>query len=342
MFTIRNSADKTEIDIIGAIGEDWFGEGNTLETVRNQFTEITNDITVNISSLGGDLIHALAIHDLFKMSNAKVTVNVIGSTASAGTIIAMGGDEIKISENSLFLGHKASLMAWGNADDLRNAADDLDKFDSRIIAIYKKKTKKTKAEIENWLKEDKWITAEEAKAFGLVDEIYKPKKVLNSAELAELSKIHELPQNFIQMDNNDKSLKETILNAIGFKSDEQIKIENETLKTKVTELEGKVVEVQNAATLTSEIETLKGEITNKATELDSLKAELETAKTEIQNKATEIERLKANGLAPNPNPDPNPTGEPKILNEGQKILSDILASVPDTMKMIYANKDASN
>jgi len=306
MFTIRNSADKTEIDIIGAIGEDWFGEGNTLETVRNKFSEITNDITVNISSLGGDLIEALAIYDMFKASNIRVTTNVIGATASAGTVIAMGGDTIKISENSLFLGHKASLFVGGNADDLRSAANDLDKFDSRIIAIYKKKTGKTKAEIENWLKEDKWITAEEAKSFGLVDEVYKPKKVLNSAELAELSKIHELPQNFIQMDNNDKSLKETILNAIGF-------------------------------TLTSEIETLKGEITNKATELDSLKAELETAKTEIQNKATEIERLKANGIT-NTVADPNPTGEPRKYSEAEQELISILNSATPAEIALYSPK----
>lgn len=330
MLSIRNSADHTEIDIIGAIGEDWFGEGNTLETVRNQFAEITNDITVNISSLGGDLIEALAIHDMFKSSPNRVTTNIIGATASAGTVIAMGGDTIKISENSLFLGHKASLMAWGNADDLRNAADDLDKFDSRLIAIYKKKTGKTKSEIENWLKEDKWITATEAKDFGLVDEVYKAKKVLNSKEIAELSKIHELPQNFIKMENNESSLKSSIQALLGFKNDDVLKAENIALKDKITALEAAQPQAVDTSVFTNEIESLKSQIEAKA-DYDTIKAELESAKTELA-------KFKAPSANAPSGQDPDPSNEPKPLNEGQKILAEMLSNVPETIKMIYASK----
>ena len=314
MFQIRNSGNATEIDIIGSIGEDWFGEGSTLETVKNQFTEITNDVTINVSSLGGDLIHALAIHDLFKAHPHRVTTNIIGATASAGTIIAVGGDNIKISENSVFLGHKASQMAWGNADDLRAAADDLEKFDSRIIAIYKKKTGKSKAEIENWLKEDKWITAQEAKDFGLVDEVYKAKKVLNTKELSDLSKIKPLPENFKQpeMENNE-TLKQTILNAIGFKNDAAIKAENEALKAEIESLKGQIANSADSATLPlkQEIENLKVEITNKASEYDTLKAAYDALVTTNEANEAEIARLKA-GETPVNGADPvNPIGEPK-------------------------------
>ena len=334
MFLIRNSANLTTIDIIGSIGEDWFDEGNSLETVRGQIVD-DSDLEINISSLGGDLIEALAVHDMFKAHKGKVTTNIIGATASAGTVIALGGDYIRISENSLFLGHKASMMVGGNAEDLRAAADDLDKFDSRLINIYKKKTGKTKAEIEAWLIKDSWLTAEEAKAFGVVDEVYKAKKVLNSAELEELSKIHELPQNFNKMEDKT-TLTEKILNAVGFRNDETIKAENETLKAKITDLESKVTEIKNAADLTTEIETLKGEVTNKVTELDSLKAELETAKTDIQNKATEIERLKANGIVTNTVTDPNPTGEPRKLSQAEQEMVNILNSVTPAERALYS------
>jgi len=293
MFQITNSAQSTEIDILGAIGEDWFGEGNTLETVKNSIQSIENDITVNISSLGGDLIHALAIHDMFKAHPSRVTTNIVGATASAGTVIALGGDSIKISENSLFLGHRASMVAGGNADDLREAANDLDKFDSRLIAIYKKKTGKTKAEIENWLKEDKWITAQEAKAFGLVDEVVKPKKVLNTVELAELSKIHELPQNFKNpaMENtNDSTIKNSILNLLGVKNDASLKAENEALKEEIAKLKANPTNSVDITPFTAEIETLKGEVSNKATEFDKLKAELDALK--VTNEATEAELAK--------------------------------------------------
>ena len=312
MFQIRNSADHTEIDIIGAIGEDWFGEGNTLETVRNSFGQITSDVTVNVSSLGGDLIHALAIHDMFKAHPHRVTTNIIGATASAGTVIALGGDTIKISENSLFLGHKASMFVGGNADDLRAAANDLDKFDSRLIAMYKKKTGKTKNEIENWLSEDKWITAQEAKEFGLVDEVYKAKKVLNTKELTDLSSIKPLPENFKQpeMENND-SLKQSILNLVGFKNDAAIKAENETLKSEIETLKTQITNSADSATLPlkQEIETLKGEVSNKATAYDSLKAEYDALKITNEANEAEIARLKAGEVIVNSADPLNPVNE---------------------------------
>ena len=319
MFQIRNSADSTEIDIIGAIGEDWFGEGNTLDTVRDSFGQITSDVTVNVSSLGGDLIHALAIHDMFKAHPHRVTTNIIGATASAGTIIALGGDSIKISENSLFLGHKASQMAIGNADDLRAAANDLDKFDSRIIAIYKKKTGKSKNEIENWLKEDKWITAQEAKEFGLVDEVYKAKKVLNSKELTDLSNIKPLPENFKQpeMENNDSTLKQSILNLVGFKNDAAIKAENETLRSEIETLKGQITNSADSATLPlkQEIETLKGEITNKVSDYDALKATYDALVISNEANEAEIARLKAGELPINSNDPLNPVIENVVVPE---------------------------
>lgn len=342
MFSIRNSADRTEIDIIGSIGEGWFGEGNTLETVRNQFSEITNDITVNISSLGGDLIEALAIYDMFKMSNTKVTTNIIGATASAGTIIALGGDSIKISENSLFLGHKASMMVGGNAEDLRAAADDLDKFDSRLIAIYKKKTGKTKAEIENWLAEDKWITASEAKDFGLVDEIYKSKKVLNSVELDELSKIKELPQNYIQMDNN-KTAVDTFLAKLGLQvikaevDVETLTAENEALKSELEALKATITET------TTEKETIieasKVSISDVEAKYTASQAEVATIKADLDKAQAELEKAKLGGFTVQAGVDPNPTGEPRKLTETEKVLAEILASVTDEEKLLYTTKN---
>jgi len=275
----------------------------------------------------------LAIYDMFKAANNRVTTNIIGATASAGTVIAMGGDTIKISENSLFLGHKASLFAGGNADDLRAAANDLDKFDSRLIAIYKKKTGKTKAEIENWLKEDKWISAIEAKEFGLVDEIYKSKKVLNSKEIAELLKIKELPQNFIQMENNESSLKSSILALVGFKNDEVLKAENIALKEEILALKNAETTIVDTTIFTTEIENLKTEIQAKA-DYDTIKSELETVKADL-------EKAKAGTFVVASSADPIPTNEPKVLNEGQKILANMLANVPEDMKLIYANKNAS-
>lgn len=310
MFKVSNSANCTEIDIIGSIGEGWFDEGVTLETVRNQVQGITNNITINVASLGGDLMEALAIHDMFKVHPYKVTTNIIGATASAGTIIALGADEVCITENSMFLGHKASMVAAGNSDDLRAAADDLDKYDSRIIGIYQKKTGKTRNEIEDWLKEDKWITPEEALAFGLVNKIYKSSKVMNTKE--ELSAIKPLPENYKlpEMENNDKTLKETILNAIGFKNDAAIVAENKTLTDKVAELEGKIENLVEPDSFNAKISDLEGQISNKQSEYDSLKAELDALKVKNQENLDKIAALEAGDIGTKGD-DPDINGVPK-------------------------------
>lgn len=297
MFSIRNSANVSEIDIIGSIGEDWWtGEGITLESVRDEIGQIKGDIVLNIASLGGSLIDALAIHDMLKTHQGQVVSNIIGATASAGTIIAMAGDHVKISENSLFLSHKASSGVWGNADDMRKAADDLEKFDSRIIAIYKKKTKKKDEDIVNLMKEDKWITADEALSFGFVDEIYKPEKVLNKADIDALNSIKPLPQNFNnKMENNDSTLKQSILNLVGFKNDAALKAELDAVKLENESLKSQITNSAESATLplNQKIATLEQELTNKVTEFDALKVQFDALV--IENNATKAELAKLQG-----------------------------------------------
>lgn len=298
MFIIRNSANVSEIDIIGSIGEDWWtGEGITLESVRDEIGQIKGDIVLNIASLGGSLIDALAIHDMLKTHQGQVVSNIIGATASAGTIIAMAGDHVKISENSLFLSHKASSGVWGNADDMRKAADDLEKFDSRIIAIYKKKTKKKDEDIVNLMKEDKWITADEALSFGFVDEIYKPEKVLNKADIDALNSIKPLPQNFNNKMENTDTIVDNVLAKLGLqKISNEVSVES--LKAEIASLKAEnanLKQVDNSA----EVSRLTSEITNKVTEFDALKGQYDALV--IENNTTKAELAKLQGT-------PTPTG----------------------------------
>jgi len=175
-FRIHNEVDHATIDIIGAIGESWFDEGNTLKTVRNQVKDLdVPNIYVNISSMGGDLMDGLAIHDLFKTHPAKITAKIIGSTASAATIIALGADEVQITENSRFLIHNATTMTVGNADDHSKTAEQLISWDNDIVNIYQKATGKRKSEIRSMMKEERFITSDEALKWGFVNKIIKEK-----------------------------------------------------------------------------------------------------------------------------------------------------------------------
>lgn len=210
-FKINNKDESIEIDLFGDIGESWFGESISMDFVKNMLNENKNkNITLNISSLGGDVTHAFVIHDLFKTHKGIVTANIIGATASSGTIIALGADNVRMSENSLFLVHNVWTMAVGNAEHLEKQAEDLRKYDDVVINIYQKKTGQERQAIEDLMKEEKWISADEAFHFGFVDEVYEPMKAAAS--------VKQIPENNFNIPKINMNLfnkkEKTVLNKI--------------------------------------------------------------------------------------------------------------------------------
>lgn len=186
--TIQNE-DSTiaEVDIDGIIGFDWWAdedEQNTKQKMREQLREINNieadKIIVNISSLGGDVDHGLAIHDLLASNPATVETNVTGMTASAATIIAQAGDERYMSDNALYLVHRAWTIGMGNANNFEDMAKELRKLDDRISNIYAKRSDNGQESFLELMNENNgdgiWISAEEAKDYGLIDTIAEPMK----------------------------------------------------------------------------------------------------------------------------------------------------------------------
>jgi ATP-dependent protease ClpP protease subunit len=177
MLQIRNSADQIEIDVFGTIGDSWFDEGITMDSIRARLTEAGDKpVILNIASLGGVVDHALVIHDLIAMHKAPTTARIMGATASAATVVAMGADRVEMSENALFLVHNARMVAAGTADDLRKDADTLDTFDERIVNVYVNATGASRRRIRELMKEDKWISPAEAKEWGFVDTVFTPAK----------------------------------------------------------------------------------------------------------------------------------------------------------------------
>lgn len=183
------------IDILGDIGEDFWGESkNTKQAINDKVKEITainaDEVVVNISSLGGSVDHGLAIHDALASLKANVITNVTGLTASAATIIAQAGNVRRISENALYLIHRAWTVVGGNTEDLLSMASDLEKIDERILNIYKKKSDASEEELKAIMAKDQFLSPDEALALGLVDEIYEPAvKAAASVNKDHLSKI---------------------------------------------------------------------------------------------------------------------------------------------------------
>ena len=138
--------------------------------------------TVRISSYGGDVQTALDIRQQF-IDHGQVTAYIIGMTASAATILAMGARKVVMSRYALMLVHPCSTAVtnWGyyNTEELvtaierlRKAQADLKTLDRVVASIYAAKVGDSNVgKMEALMHEARWIGAEEALRLGLIDEI---------------------------------------------------------------------------------------------------------------------------------------------------------------------------
>ncbi len=178
-FVINSVGDTTTISILGDIGESWFDEGYTMHNAKRDLENAkTPKINLIVSSLGGLVKDALVIHDLIKMKDAEVTSQILGLTASSGTIVAQSADKGKatMSVNSKHLIHNVMDIAFGNASELRKHADNLEKMDDTLVGIYTDRIgdKKTESEIRDLMGKEEWVDAGTAKDWGFVDETFTP------------------------------------------------------------------------------------------------------------------------------------------------------------------------
>lgn len=164
----------SEILLYGPIGPDFWEPENaiTAKSVMAQLSEISGDVTVRISSGGGDVYEGIDIMNALKGHDGEVTVIVESLAASAASFIAVGGaDKVLMRDSSEMMIHRAWTFADGNADDVRKTLDDLERQDNKLAAIY---AGKAGGELQDWLdamSAETWYTAEEAVAAGLADEV---------------------------------------------------------------------------------------------------------------------------------------------------------------------------
>jgi ATP-dependent Clp protease protease subunit len=174
-YAVKNSADAGEIYIYGIIGADWWtGQGNTAKSFLRDFKQLEekyNTIHVHINSPGGDVWEGIPIANAIRSSKKDVHTWVDGIAFSMGAIIAIAGKTVHIASNGLLMIHNASSLAWGNAKDLRKAADELDKYDSALSQTISDKTGLSLDDVKaKWMDySDHYFTASEALAEKLVD-----------------------------------------------------------------------------------------------------------------------------------------------------------------------------
>lgn len=165
--------DLSTISLYDVIGEDsWSGGGWTAKRMAGTLRAIGKaDVTVNINSPGGDFFEGLALFNLLREHPAKVTVKVMGLAASAASVIAMAGDEIRMGAGSFLMIHNAWAVAIGNRHDMRAAADVLEPFDSAMADIYAARTGQERKAVAKLLDAETWLGATDAVAQGFADTV---------------------------------------------------------------------------------------------------------------------------------------------------------------------------
>ncbi len=158
-------------DPIDSYGEYWGVSAKEFAAALAALPTDTQEIRLHINSPGGEVFEAVAILNQLRQHRARVVAIVDGIAASAASFLAAGADETIMAPNSTLMVHDAWGICVGNAADMRDLGDLLDKLSDNIASIY---SAKAGGSIEDWrsvMLAEAWFTADEAVAAGLADSI---------------------------------------------------------------------------------------------------------------------------------------------------------------------------
>ena len=131
------------------------------------------EISIYVNSPGGVVTAGLAIYDTMQFIRPKVSTLCIGQAASMGSLLlCAGADGMRFAlPNARIMVHQPSGGFQGQASDILRHAEDIMKIKRRLNEIYVKHTGKDYDTIEQTLDRDHFMTAEEARDFGIVDRV---------------------------------------------------------------------------------------------------------------------------------------------------------------------------
>lgn len=178
-FVVNQAERKAEIKLFGRIGASFFSDGMSAADFTEQLDAIADfdEIVLRINSGGGDVFDATTIFNSLLDVEGNLIVKVQGVAASAATLVAMAGDEIRMAENAHWMIHAASGGIFGNAAEMREFARLLDQVDRNIRLTYAAKTGLSDNELKRMMAKDNWMTADEALEFGFIDAIDSAERV---------------------------------------------------------------------------------------------------------------------------------------------------------------------
>ncbi len=174
-YTLQASGEaeqrSIEIFVYGEIGA-WGVTANQFVQDLRAMDDGTSPIIVAFNSIGGDLFDGLAIHNALSRLGERCTGRIDALAASAASVAVCGAHRVVIAANAMLMIHNPYTFSGGDAEDFRRVADVLDQTLEAIIAAYKSKAPDIdEVELRRMVHAETWLTANEAVALGLADEV---------------------------------------------------------------------------------------------------------------------------------------------------------------------------
>ncbi len=187
-YDIYSRLLKDRIIFIGTGIDDHVANLVIAQLLFLQMEDPKKDISIYINSPGGSVTAGLAIYDTMQFVTCDVTTYCMGIAASMGAVLLAAGTKGKrfALPNSDIMIHQVSGGAQGQASDVERQVEFMYKLKRRLNGILSYHTGKSVEQVERDADRDNYMTAEEAKAYGLVDEVVQSRKEIPATLIPEV------------------------------------------------------------------------------------------------------------------------------------------------------------
>ena len=201
-YQVKASAEFADVYIYDEIG----AYGISAKEFISELAQYKGQpLNIHINSGGGSVFDGQSMATAIKNHGAPVTTIIEGVAASMATIIALSGDAVYMTNNSLFMIHNPMLDSYGDKNELKKAISLLEKVETNMVNAYSTKTKLSKKEIASMMNEETWFTAKEAVKAGFVDRVVDEVKVAANFDMKNFkSKSEDEILNILNGENKDK------------------------------------------------------------------------------------------------------------------------------------------
>jgi len=285
-FSINNSnSSAAEVCIYDDIGA-W---GITAKDFITALAGVGNKrILLRINSDGGEIFDGLAIYNRLKSHAGGVDVVIDGLAASMASVIAMAGETITMPDNAWMMIHNPNSGVIGEASDMREMADLLDRVRNSLLSIYRTKTGIEDDKLIPMLDDETWLDAATAKELGFADVISDPVRLAAKFDSKRFKNAPPVERLKLNQTQPDMILRASILAALGLTETADKPLTDTAIMAEFNKSLGLgLTAVSDIATVRNELATTKGQLTTAQADVTRLTGELTTEKNAAQTARAE-------------------------------------------------------